>query len=154
MTRKLIFCFISALFLGLTLAENASANPLVFIDAAHGGSDLGSVAGKQVEKVWDLRFALALKKAFTQAGVDVALSRDDDSTVDPDARAQLINTSGAALALVIHADRENSGTIQGPYLVVEPPNHPDLTVGAGIRPWGIVTPTQYRASLRLARALA
>jgi N-acetylmuramoyl-L-alanine amidase len=138
----------------LGFEKSVLASPLIFIDAAHGGADGGSLAGKEQEKDWDLKLALALKGAFTRAGFDVTLSRDGDETMDPDKRAQLINTSGAAAVLVIHADREMSGRVLGPFLVVEPPNHPDLVEGDEIRRWGIVTPAQYRSSLRLARALA
>ena len=130
------------------------ANPLVFIDAAHGGSDTGVLSGKQAEKDWDLKFALALKAALAQAGFDVALSRDGDSAVDADKRTQTINTSGAAAVLVLHADKEMSGVIAGPFFVVEPPNHPDGAEGSEVRRWGLVTPSQYRQSLKLARALA
>jgi N-acetylmuramoyl-L-alanine amidase len=130
------------------------ANPLILIDAAHGGSDSGVIAGKEQEKDWDLKFALSLKAAFSQAGFDVVLSRDSDATLDPDKRAQTINTSGAAAVLVLHADKETSGVVQGPFFVVEPPNHPDLAEGAEVRRWGLVTISQYRSSLRLARALA
>jgi N-acetylmuramoyl-L-alanine amidase len=147
---KILFFFGLFLCLGLRVF----ANPLIFIDAAHGGADSGSVAGKEQEKVWDLKFALALKGAFSRAGFDVTLAREGDVALDPDKRAQLINTSGAAAVLVIHADREMSGIITGPFLVVEPPNHPDFPQGDEISRWGIVTLTQYRASLRLARALA
>jgi len=152
--NKLIFNLFFFFGLFLCLGLKASANPLIFIDAAHGGADSGSVAGKEQEKVWDLKFALALKAAFARGGFDVTLSRDGDGQLDPDKRAQLINTSGAAAVLVIHADREMSGTILGPFLAVEPPNHPDFAPGDEIGRWGIVTLTQYRASLRLARALA
>ncbi len=154
MAKKLSFKILFLFGLFLCLGPKAFANPLIFIDAAHGGPDSGSVAGKEQEKVWDLKFALALKGAFARAGFDVTLSRDGDIALDPDKRAQLINTSGAAAVLVIHADREMSGIIPGPFLVVEPPNHPDFAPGDEISRWGIVTLTQYRASLRLARALA
>ena len=112
------------------------------------------IAGKEQEKDWDLKFALSLKAAFSQAGFDVVLARDSDATLDPDKRAQTINTSGAAAVLVLHADKETSGVVQGPFFVVEPPNHPDLAEGAEVRRWGLVTISQYRSSLRLARALA
>ena len=146
--------FFTLIFFLLGAPASLWANPLIFIDAAHGGSDSGVISGKEQEKDWDLKFALILKTAFAQAGFDVVLSRDSDTTLDPDKRAQTINTSGAAAVLVLHADKETSGIIQGPFFVVEPPNHPDVAEGTEVRRWGLVTISQYRSSLRLARALA
>jgi N-acetylmuramoyl-L-alanine amidase len=134
--------------------SSAQANPRIEIDPGFGGAENGVQAGKEVEKDWNLKFALSLEKAFLAAGFEVGLTRDKDATIDLEKRAQLINTSGAPLAIVIHADRDERNSQQGSYLVLEPPNHSDEMSPDEMRSWGVVTASQYRSSTRLARSIA
>ncbi len=128
------------------------ARPLVALDAAHGGSDPGVKAGSEVEKEWNYRFSQSLEKALEGLGIDVVEVRKRDETIPQDKRAQIINTSGASAVVVIHADREWTGTQRGPLIVVEPPTQG--TESAEIARWGAIPPSRYRASLKLARDIA
>jgi N-acetylmuramoyl-L-alanine amidase len=128
--------------------------PQVIIDPGHGGGDAGSKEGSEIEKEWNLKIALALDKAFETAGYQVLMTRNSDEEVDSEKRMNLINTSNAKLVLVIHVDREWTGTQSGPFLVVEPPNEPASVEADAIQPLGAITPTQFHASLKLARDIA
>jgi N-acetylmuramoyl-L-alanine amidase len=131
--------------------KNAQADePLVVIDAGHGGSDPGSKDGSEVEKDWNLKFAQALDKAFETAGYQVLMTRASDVAVDSESRLNMINSSDAKVVLVIHADREWTRTQNGPFLVVEPPNQNALTNPDSIQPWGAITQGQFRSSFKLA----
>ncbi len=132
----------------------AGAKTLVVIDAAHGGNDSGIQEGNEIEKDWNLKIAKVLEKAFADAGDDVVMTRKRDETMTPEKRADLINTSKASVILVIHADREWTGTQKGPILVVEPPNRTDNGEPGEIQRWGVITPAQFRSSLKLARSIA
>ena len=128
------------------------AKPLVVLDAAHGGSDLGVKAGSEVEKEWNYRFCQSLEKALKGLGFDVVEVRKRDEMIPQEKRAQIINTSQASAVIVLHADREWTGTQRGPMIVVEPPTQgAELT---DIPRWGVITPFRYRSSLKLARDIA
>jgi N-acetylmuramoyl-L-alanine amidase len=151
--RSILFLAIGTLLFCWT-AVPAWAKARIVVDAAHGGSDGGVKAGSQVEKDWNLRFAQALEKAFTDAGYDVVLIRKRDETLASDKRAEMINTSGASAVIILHADREWTGSQRGPMLVVEPPNRADQGEAGEMPRWGVITPSEYHQSLRLARAIA
>jgi N-acetylmuramoyl-L-alanine amidase len=131
-----------------TLAEGDK--PQVVIDPGHGGSDAGSQDGSEVEKDWNLKFALALDKAFEADGYQVLMTRTSDVTVDSEARVNMINSSNAKAVLVIHADREWTRTQNGLFLVVEPPNQNALTTSDSVQPLGAISQAQYHASFKLA----
>lgn len=128
------------------------AKPVIVLDAAHGGDDSGVKAGSEVEKEWNLKFTQALQKALESAGFDVVQVRKRDETLPQNKRVEMINTSQASAALVIHADREWTGTKSGPMIVVEPPNQGEES--PEILRWGVITPYQYRTSLKLGRDIA
>lgn len=152
------FSRIAAYFLavgtaGLVFPNLSLAKPRVVLDAAHGGSDTGVRAGSETEKEWNAKFALALEKALEAEGFEVVQARKKDETLPLDRRTALINTSQAAAAVVVHADREWTGTQKGPLLVVEPPNRTEAD-NLEIARWGVTTPALYRSSLKLARDIA
>jgi N-acetylmuramoyl-L-alanine amidase len=135
---------------GWLVPDGLSARPMVILDAAHGGNDSGIKSGSEVEKQWNLKVVQALETALNGMGFDVMLVRKGDETILEDKRVQIINTSQASAAIIVHADREWTGTQTGPILVVEPPNHPEGGFQE-ITQWGIITPGQYRSNLKLAR---
>ena len=150
---KAIFQFKSLLAVGLiSIPSLGLAKPLIVLDAAHGGSDPGVVCGSEMEKDWNLRFALALEKALEGEGFDVLQVRHKDETLSVEKRAERINTAQASAVLVIHADREWGGTRGGPMIVVEPPTQG--AESAEIPRWGVITLYQYRLSLKLGRDIA
>lgn len=83
----------------------SAASARVFIDPGHGGSDSGAAANGLEEKNVNLDISLQLRD-FLQSdhGVEVAMARDDDSTVDLYARAPMANDWGADLFVSVHAN--------------------------------------------------
>jgi N-acetylmuramoyl-L-alanine amidase len=137
----------------LLFLSTAWAGPRIVLDAAHGGDDTGVKAGGVTEKDWNLDFAKELAKALDEAGFTPVLTRKKDETLPQERRDESINTAQASAVLVIHAEREWSGTRKGPLIVVQPPNRPEA--GGGDLPrWGFVSPLEYRTSLKLARSIA
>lgn len=91
----------------------------VVIDSGHGGSDPGKV-GLHGEKEKEINLAIAqkLKRNLEHRGIHVIMTRTDDNGLysegsankkreDMNKRVEMMNTSGAALAVSIH---ENSFT--------------------------------------------
>ncbi len=128
------------------------AKAVIVLDAAHGGSDPGLKYGSEVEKEWNLRFALALEKALEEEGFEVVQVRHKDETIPLDKRAERANTAQASAILVIHADGEWAGERSGPMIIVEPPTQGGESTE--IPRWGVITPYQYRMSLKLGRDIA
>ena len=79
--------------------------PLVVIDAGHGGHDPGAVGAGFNEKTLTLGLAVALRDELLSRGnVRVAMTRDDDSFLVLEERAEIARQLGADLFLSIHAD--------------------------------------------------
>jgi len=79
--------------------------PLVVIDAGHGGHDPGASAEGVREKTLTLGLARALRdRLLREGGVRVALTRDDDTFLVLEERAEIARRLGADLFLSIHAD--------------------------------------------------
>ena len=149
------FLFFLALFLALFLAPGILlAKARIVLDAGHGGTDSGVKAGSEVEKEWNLKFAQAIQRALEEEGYEVVQLRRGDTTLAEEKRAEMTNTAQASAALIIHADREWTGTLRGPYVVLEPPSKVEAGETNEIPKWGYISLAQYRSSLRLARAVA
>lgn len=85
----------------------ARGRPLVVIDAGHGGDDPGApgVSGTVKEKEVTLQLARELRDRLAENGrVRIALTRDQDSTMDLYSRAGVARRLGAELFVSIHAD--------------------------------------------------
>lgn len=79
--------------------------PLVVIDAGHGGPDPGSVGRDYREKTIVLGLARALRdRLVEEGGIRVAMTRQDDSFIVLEERAEIARALGADLFLSIHAD--------------------------------------------------
>ena len=79
--------------------------PLVVIDAGHGGPDPGAVGDSYREKALVLGLARALRDRLIQeGGIRVAMTREDDSFIVLDERAEIARQMGADLFISIHAD--------------------------------------------------
>ena len=147
-----IFKFLLVLF--FASAVPALAKVRIVLDASHGGNDVGIKSGSETEKDWDYKIAQALQKGFEDAGYEVVLIRKGDAAVTPEKRVEAANTAQAALAIILHADREWTGTQRGPFLVVEPPSRGELGESVEIQKWGYTTLYQFHSSLKLARFIA
>ena len=87
---------------------------VVVLDPGHGGTDAGVVAGSAVEKDLALGLALLLKPELERAlSARVVLTRADDRTVTPDARAEVANRLRADLVLALHFDGFVSARARG-----------------------------------------
>ena len=153
--KRSIFPNSWTVFLAILLVPGyLAAKPRIVLDAAHGGNDPGVKAGSEIEKDWNLKFAQALQKAMEEQGFEVVQIRKGDSTIAPEKRAEQANTTQASAVIILHADREWTGTLRGPYVVLEPPSRGELVENGEVQKWGAVTLAQYRSSLRLARTIA
>jgi N-acetylmuramoyl-L-alanine amidase len=126
----------------------------VVVDAGHGGSDAGCRSSNQTEKSWNLKFALAFAKALSDQGVESVAVRTKDDLVRQDKRFETINTAGASLAVIFHADLESTGKIGGPFFVVQPPQTNVSGPEDGLPEAGTIPLGRFRQSLRLARLMA
>ena len=87
------------------VGQGNADQPLVVIDAGHGGYDPGARTPGVDEKTLTLGLALALRdQLLADGGVRVAMTRDDDSFVALDERYEAARRLGADLFLSIHAD--------------------------------------------------
>lgn len=81
------------------------ARPLVVIDAGHGGHDPGASGAGLREKTLALALARALRdRLLRDGGIRVALTRNDDTFLVLEERAEIARQLGADLFLSIHAD--------------------------------------------------
>jgi N-acetylmuramoyl-L-alanine amidase len=87
------------------LGPEDPGRPLVVIDAGHGGHDPGASGQTIKEKTLALGLARALRdRLLRDGGVRVALTRDDDTFLVLEERAEIARKLGADLFLSIHAD--------------------------------------------------
>ena len=89
----------------LSLNEN-----VVFVDAAHGGTDPGAHLGGSVEEK-DITLALAarLRAALAAKGFSVVLTRDTDATLTSEQRANLANHARPLVCILLHASTSGAG---------------------------------------------
>jgi N-acetylmuramoyl-L-alanine amidase len=75
----------------------------VFIDPGHGGDHTGAMGpGGLIEKEVNLKVGLRLKAMLQRQGIEVATSRQDDTTVELEERVQMAGNYPNALFLSIH----------------------------------------------------
>lgn len=91
------------------------ARPLVVIDAGHGGHDPGASAPGEQGAVREKTLALGLARALrdrllAEGGVRVAMTRDDDTFLVLEERADIARRLGADLFVSIHADSAGDST--------------------------------------------
>jgi N-acetylmuramoyl-L-alanine amidase len=81
------------------------SRPLVVIDPGHGGHDPGASSAGVKEKILTLGLARALREELLRGGgIRVAMTRDDDTFLVLEERAEIARRLGADLFLSIHAD--------------------------------------------------
>lgn len=76
----------------------------VILDAGHGGSDPGTVAGELLEKDITLDINNRLARMLRKAGFDVELTRQEDRTVPLRARASIANQASGDIFVSIHVN--------------------------------------------------
>jgi N-acetylmuramoyl-L-alanine amidase len=90
--------------------------PIVVLDAGHGGRDPGAagISGANIEKDLTLAFVRELRdKLIADRKVRVALTRDDDSTLTLEQRADIAQRLGAALFISVHMDSAPNSAARG-----------------------------------------
>lgn len=112
-----IVLLLSVLVLGIFLAranmgkskqqtvklKKANDTYTVCVDAGHGGSDVGAVGlDGSYEKDDNLRLALKVKDALEKSGVNVIMTRSDDSDTQLDSRSVIANKAKADLLVSLH----------------------------------------------------
>lgn len=100
---------------GLSRSQPEQGDRVIFIDAGHGGSDLGvKIGDRGYEKDLNLRLALALRKELVAAGFrQVSLTRNSDQDLSIKERSELIRKTNPALVISLHANGGFSGKARG-----------------------------------------
>jgi N-acetylmuramoyl-L-alanine amidase len=82
---------------------NSTNNKVIVIDPGHGGKDPGAVNGTNYEKDFNLDIAKKLYELLAETeGVDVYLTRDDDTYLDKYQRAAVATDVNADLFISVH----------------------------------------------------
>ena len=97
----------------------------VVIDPGHGGKDPGtrSAAGA-TEKNINLAVALAAAKYLREKGIQVVLTRGNDTFVELSERADRANRCGAQLFVSIHSDYNRDSSKKGHTILLPQDNSP------------------------------
>jgi len=82
---------------------------VVVLDAAHGGDDLGARLGNEAEKGYTLALGVRLRSLLAARGFTVVTTRESDTNVDPDRRAEIANRANAQACLSLHATESGAG---------------------------------------------
>lgn len=127
--------------------KRAGDGVLIVLDPGHGGIDPGASREGVNEKDLMLRFAREIAEELRRVeGVDVLLTREDDSFVSLERRVAIAHEAGADLFLSLHADALSEGRAHGATvhtlsdeasdrasaLLVERHDHADLLAGVDL----------------------
>jgi N-acetylmuramoyl-L-alanine amidase len=97
----------------LAVAQTSAAQPtrfVVVLDAAHGGDDTGGrLANGQFEKSFTLSLSGRLRSLLAARGIQVVTTRDSDTALEPERRAEIANHAQAQACLSLHASESGSG---------------------------------------------
>lgn len=74
----------------------------VVIDAGHGGKDVGAEYNGRYEKDDNLALVLLVADKLREKGIDVALTRDDDTFISLEKRCRIANRKEAQLFVSLH----------------------------------------------------
>ncbi|MBL8955565.1 MAG: N-acetylmuramoyl-L-alanine amidase [Myxococcaceae bacterium] len=99
----------------LTLAEQLGLKvKRVIIDAGHGGHDTGAI-GKNGTREKDVALAIALKlsRLLTEAGLEVLMTRDDDTFVRLEDRTAFANKKKGDLFISVHCNSAPTKNLGG-----------------------------------------
>jgi len=125
--KFLPFLTLSLLALGQTPKPYPPARMLVVLDPGHGGDDDGARARDGVlEKNVTLQLAGLLATQLKEAGMEVRLTREDDSFVALWDRARLANAEGADIFISLHLNAAQARQAKGSEVYF-------LSMGAGDR---------------------
>jgi N-acetylmuramoyl-L-alanine amidase len=105
---------LAATSLAVAQAPPAPTGPqarfVVVLDAAHGGDDAGGrLANNQLEKNLALALSARLRSLLTARGIQVVTTRNADTAIDPDKRAETANRAQAQACLTLHTTESGAG---------------------------------------------
>ncbi|AUN13664.1 N-acetylmuramoyl-L-alanine amidase [Paraclostridium sordellii] len=110
--KSIAAMIISSTFIsGMTVAHADGYK--VFIDAGHGGRDNGSSYGDRIEDKINLQIANKLEAKLKKSGIDVEVSRCNDSYVSLSERTKKSNLSDADMFISIHQNAADDITANG-----------------------------------------
>jgi N-acetylmuramoyl-L-alanine amidase len=109
------------------LAPLAHRDPLIVLDAGHGGSKPGAhgLFGL-VEKNLTLRFCKKVRACLTARGYNVLLTRESDYWMPLDERTSLANLHGATLLISFHCNNARDKQARGVETLYSTPNSKTL----------------------------
>lgn len=103
----------AVLIAAVTLTASAPAQSAprftVVLDAAHGGDDIGGHSSDWMEKNFTLALSVRLRSLLAARGIAVVTTRESDTTVDPEHRAEIANHARAQACISLHATLSGSG---------------------------------------------
>lgn len=109
---RFAFAGILAIVVGITVAVFVLGDTVqVVIDPGHGGNDVGAEFEGRYEKDDNLALALLVKEKLDDMGIDVILTRDDDSYISLEKRCRIANRKKALLFVSLH--RNSADGAQG-----------------------------------------
>ncbi len=76
--------------------------PIVFLDAGHGGKDPGARSGDVYEKDINLQIVQKVKKLLESDGCQVLMTRDSDTTVDLEDRVRMAEEGNSDIFVSVH----------------------------------------------------
>lgn len=112
--RALLVGALASLIVALPAAAQAPPAPgarfVVVLDAAHGGNDPGGrLASGQPEKAITLALSVRLRSLLAARGIAVITTRESDTTIDPNRRAEIANHANAQACFNLHASESGTG---------------------------------------------
>lgn len=84
-------------------------DPVIFIDAGHGGADAGCSKDGVEEKTINLAIAKLVKNQLESLGYDVIMSRETDVYISKEDRVKLANAAHADIYVSIHQNSTEDG---------------------------------------------
>src|ERR1700751_5787330 len=112
-TPRAIAVLVAAVAITLCAQTPAPAPAPRFVavlDAAHGGDDSGGrLASGQFEKASTLALSVRLRSLLNARGIPVITTRESDTTIDPNRRAEMANHANAQACITLHVTESGSG---------------------------------------------
>lgn len=97
--------------------EKEMGKPKLIIDPGHGGTDPGAGDNGIIEKEYTLKISLYQFERFKELGVNVALTRDNDRSLDSVQRTNIVKDSGAKYCISNHINAAASTEAAGAEII-------------------------------------
>lgn len=118
----LVSLMVAVKLLSQAVEEHYETVKTVCLDAGHGADECGAIStdGLRFEKDDNLRLTLAVKERLEQKGVNVIMTREDDSDVTLKERCRIANKARCDFFLSIHRNSAVSGSGFEAWITREP----------------------------------